>query len=74
MLSLRELRLRALQSDNDFRHAARIGAAPDEIRALWLRKELYALRYRFERLRVEQGEKFKFYHELRVLQKERRAA
>lgn len=74
MLPLRELRLRALMADNDFR-AAVLNRAPDEeIKQLWFRKELYAARYRFERLRAEQGPKFRFYHEFRLWQRERRAA
>jgi hypothetical protein len=39
-MTLREIRLRALMADNDFRHAARTGADPDAIKALWMRKEL----------------------------------
>lgn len=74
MLPLRELRLRALMADNDFRAAVLNRASDEEIKRLWFRKELYAARYRFEALRVEKGPKFRFYHEFRLWQRERRAA
>ena len=69
----RLLRLRAIQADNDFRHAARTGEPPEVILRLWKRKELYALRYQFECRRAELGPKFRFYHELREAQKRRAA-
>lgn len=72
-LPLRLLRLFAIQTDNDFRHAARTGEPPEVIVALWKRKELYALRYEFECRRVELGKKFRFYHELREAQRRRAA-
>lgn len=73
-MTFREIRLRALQADNDFRHAARTGANPGEIVRLWKRKEYWSARLRFATLRAEKGEKYRFYHEFKVWQKERRAA
>ncbi len=73
-LTFREIRLRALQADNDFRHAARTGAEPNEVLRLWWRKEYWAAREYFERLRAEKGDKFRFYHEFKVWQRARRAA
>ena len=73
-MTFRELRLRALMADNDFRHAARTGAHPDEIKRLWVRKELWRLRLHFAARAAELGPRYNFWHELRVLQRERRAA
>ena len=73
-MTFREIRLRALMADNDFQHAARTGADPNEIVRLWRRKEYWSARLRFARLRIEKGDKFRFFHEFRVWQRERRAA
>lgn len=73
-MTFRFIRLRALQADNDFRHAARTGADPDEIKRLWFRRELWRLRLHFATRAAELGPKYNFFHELRVLQRERRAA
>ena len=74
MMDLRYIHLRALMAENDFIFAARTGASPDEIKYRWERKEYWAARLRFEKLRIEKGPKFKFFHELKVWKKERQAA
>ena len=73
-MTFREIRLRALMAENDFYHAARTGAEPNEVLRLWRRKEYWAAREYFERLRIEKGDKFRFYHEFKVWQRARRAA
>lgn len=73
-MTFREIRLRAIQAENDYYHAARTGAEPTEALRLWRRKEYWAAREYFERLRIENGEKFRFYHEFKVWQRARRAA
>ena len=73
-MTFREIRLRALMAENDFYHAARTGAEPNEVLRLWRRKEYWAARLYFERLRAEKGDKFRFYHEFKVWQRARRAA
>jgi hypothetical protein len=73
-MDLRYIQLRALMAENDFIFAARTGASPDEIKYRLERKEYWAARLRFEKLRIEKGPKFKFFHELKVWQRERRAA
>lgn len=73
-MTFREIRLRAIQAENDYYHAARTGAEPTEVLRLWRRKDYWAARLRFERLRIELGDKFNFWHELHVWQRERRAA
>ena len=73
-MTFRYIRLRAIQAENDYYHAARTGADPSEVLRLWRRKEYWAARLRFERLRVEKGARFNFWYELHVWQRERRAA
>lgn len=73
-MTFRDIRLRALMADNDFRHAARTGADPDEIVRLWKRKWYWAARVHFAQRAIELGPRYNFWHELRVLQRERRAA
>jgi hypothetical protein len=73
-MTFREIRLRAIQAENDYYHAARTGAEPTEVLRLWRRKDYWAARLRFERLRIELGDRYNFWHELHVWQRERRAA
>lgn len=73
-MTFREIRLRAIQAENDYYHAARTGADPSEVLRLWRRKDYWAARLRFERLRIELGDRYNFWHELHVWQRERRAA
>ena len=73
-MTFRDPGLRFKMADNDFRHAARIGADPDELLRLWRRKELWRLRLYFAARAAELGPRYNFWHELRVLQRERRAA
>jgi hypothetical protein len=73
-MTFREIRLRAIQAENDYYHAARTGAEPTEVLRLWRRKDYWAARLRFERLRIEKGDRFNFWYELHVWQRERRAA
>ena len=47
-MTFRYIRLRAIQAENDYYHAARTGAEPTEVLRLWRRKDYWAARLRFE--------------------------